>query len=542
MQLSNPIDPRTIPPGGSLPMAMGPATYGGKIILHNLSPYDLQLQFANDPSRQSVLFCWQPKEFDFAGHFTPEMEVSLMPVQCTGQANAPMFQLMAELFEPGEDVPDILPNYVRMANIANTIMASSVAAGALNDNVAIGTAPGTAPVPAGNDERVGVELFGGHDSGVYGAGNSAFLGSTSACLFKINNYWDGTADRFIIAATNAYQFFITSNGILHYRKDDGTNHVAGGAITWLVDFMTLDTGGNLSANTFKLIFGGELIQDNSGTLQFLSRGSGAAVGILCTVWNGSSFVNAFSVGSQIGSAPLYTDTLGTLYATTGLNYGVGVGGFFSNLRWDNANNVNVYWTPQNGSANGHVFVAWNGSAQVNVLGVGGAFAGALSSIDNSGNFTGNTFKANGPASSSYFLASIPSTVADQNAVLNIVDNTTGAVNWQVGKQSHANGDNWRVVDATNAIAPISIAPLTGNITISGLLLETSGRHFHPSGFFNGTGAGTFSHGLGVTPQWVGITEDVVNSTMTVGVDTLGSSTVHVNVGVAGQAWIGIATN
>lgn len=59
--------------------------------------------------------------------------------------------------------------------------------------------------------------------------------------------------------------------------------------------------------------------------------------------------------------------------------------------------------------------------------------------------------------------------------------------------------------------------------------------------FSGNGAGTFSHGLPVTPRYVGITSNVSNSTETVGVDSIGSSTVHVNQGVGGWNWIGLAT-
>lgn len=59
--------------------------------------------------------------------------------------------------------------------------------------------------------------------------------------------------------------------------------------------------------------------------------------------------------------------------------------------------------------------------------------------------------------------------------------------------------------------------------------------------FSGTGAGTFTHGLAVVPDFVGITTTEANSTETVGVDSLGSSTVHVNQGVAGWPWVGVAT-
>lgn len=62
-----------------------------------------------------------------------------------------------------------------------------------------------------------------------------------------------------------------------------------------------------------------------------------------------------------------------------------------------------------------------------------------------------------------------------------------------------------------------------------------------SSMFTGTGAGTFTHGLSFAPSFVGITTTEGNSTETVGVDTIGSATVHVNQGVAGWPWAGMAT-
>lgn len=57
--------------------------------------------------------------------------------------------------------------------------------------------------------------------------------------------------------------------------------------------------------------------------------------------------------------------------------------------------------------------------------------------------------------------------------------------------------------------------------------------------FSGTGTGTYSHGLNATPGFVGVTSNQANSTMTVGVDTVGSSSVHVNTA---SAWpfLGVA--
>lgn len=58
-------------------------------------------------------------------------------------------------------------------------------------------------------------------------------------------------------------------------------------------------------------------------------------------------------------------------------------------------------------------------------------------------------------------------------------------------------------------------------------------------YFSGTGSGSFSHGLGQTPSWVGITDSQSGSSMTVGATAYGSSTVTINTG-ASHTWKGIA--
>lgn len=61
--------------------------------------------------------------------------------------------------------------------------------------------------------------------------------------------------------------------------------------------------------------------------------------------------------------------------------------------------------------------------------------------------------------------------------------------------------------------------------------------------FTGVGAGTFNHAMlsGVTPTFIAITTTQANSTETVGVDTITSTTVQVNQGASGWPWIGFAT-
>lgn len=58
-------------------------------------------------------------------------------------------------------------------------------------------------------------------------------------------------------------------------------------------------------------------------------------------------------------------------------------------------------------------------------------------------------------------------------------------------------------------------------------------------FFSGTGDGVFSHGLGVTPEWVGLTDSASGSTQTVGAASYTSTQVTISTG-AGHAWKGVA--
>lgn len=94
---------------------------------------------------------------------------------------------------------------------------------------------------------------------------------------------------------------------------------------------------------------------------------------------------------------------------------------------------------------------------------------------------------------------------------------------------------WIYHDMLNASGHVD---LNARLNYPSILLG-SGAQINAISFFSGSGAGTFNHGLGRTPQWVGITENVLNATMTVGVDTIGSTTVHVNTGTS-SAWIGLA--
>lgn len=93
---------------------------------------------------------------------------------------------------------------------------------------------------------------------------------------------------------------------------------------------------------------------------------------------------------------------------------------------------------------------------------------------------------------------------------------------------------WEYHDMKNASGHIDANAV---LAFAGIILGPT--QINAVSVFTGTGAGTVSHGLGRTPLWVGITDSQSNSTMTVGADTYGSTTVHVNTG-ASHSWVGIA--
>lgn len=80
---------------------------------------------------------------------------------------------------------------------------------------------------------------------------------------------------------------------------------------------------------------------------------------------------------------------------------------------------------------------------------------------------------------------------------------------------------------------------TGGVFLKMINFITGTNAINSISFFSGTGSGTFSHGLGLTPLWVGITDSQSGSSMTVGVASYGSTTCVVTAG-ASHTWKGIA--
>lgn len=138
------------------------------------------------------------------------------------------------------------------------------------------------------------------------------------------------------------------------------------------------------------------------------------------------------------------------------------------IQHSTTNNWTEYKSSASGAASGHVFSTWNGSVEYIPFSIGGRFASATVWLGNAGDFNGQTFIANAPANASYFTSNIPSTTSDQNAVVDIIDATSGAVRWQIGKQSHANGDYFRVIDATHGVTGIGVQPNGTGLNGSGI--------------------------------------------------------------------------
>lgn len=67
----------------------------------------------------------------------------------------------------------------------------------------------------------------------------------------------------------------------------------------------------------------------------------------------------------------------------------------------------------------------------------------------------------------FFVANIPNTSTDQNACLDMPDATSGAVHWSLGKQSHVNGDGFRLIDVTHGVAALVVSAGSGGVQILG---------------------------------------------------------------------------
>lgn len=137
---------------GSFPT--GVAARGGVVILHNLSPYELQIVFNNDQTRTAIMFAWQQRKFDFCGRQTDTISYQVL-FQQQDTTSAPSSVIFGEAFTPGEPVPESLPNYDRLSNVGNTVTTAG-SSQSLNNT---GNPPGTAVYSVQpNDQSVDAEV------------------------------------------------------------------------------------------------------------------------------------------------------------------------------------------------------------------------------------------------------------------------------------------------------------------------------------------------------------------------------------------------
>lgn len=78
---------------------------------------------------------------------------------------------------------------------------------------------------------IGFNLFGSVNCGVYNFVNPVVTGGAAYTAMTLNNYFDGTNDRFMVDTTIAYQLWLNGSG-LHVRKSTGATPVANANISW----------------------------------------------------------------------------------------------------------------------------------------------------------------------------------------------------------------------------------------------------------------------------------------------------------------------
>lgn len=128
---------------GADSFATGIAARGGVVILHNLSPYELQLEFNHSAERTALLFAWQQRKFDFCGKQTDTISYSIL-TPLSSQINPPSTIIIGEAYAPGEPVPESLPNYDRLSNVGNQTLPTASTPALVND----GNAPNTEIIEA----------------------------------------------------------------------------------------------------------------------------------------------------------------------------------------------------------------------------------------------------------------------------------------------------------------------------------------------------------------------------------------------------------
>lgn len=206
----------------------------------------------------------------------------------------------------------------------------------------------------------------------------------------------------------AYGYFVTfvdNNGGETYVSYATTASITTTTSNTNVALSAIPTGptGTVKRNIYRTKVGGSTyyllatISDNTTTTYtdsiadtslVTSPPSHPSFGGSLSIKNNSAAVKGqwFSDGSiSLDGGTVYTNGLGTMFATQMYL----VSG--AHWQWNNSTLAVEQWTPQSGSANGHAFTIWNGSAAVKAFSIGGQFESALAYVDGSGNFTGGNF-------------------------------------------------------------------------------------------------------------------------------------------------------
>lgn len=401
------------PGNGNGTFSAGVATQGGVVILHNLSPYDVLLTFNNDPTRQGLLHAWQPRKFDFCGVQTLTIGYSVQNAPSQSIINAsPSSYIWGESFSVGETIPESLPNYDRLSNLGNSAVVNTPSNVIEQDILTPFAFSGLALTHSINVNQADVQ------PGI------VLLRQSDNSLLHLAP----VQQSFLTSAANSvYYLDINPDGTYSWGTTHSTqtNYMS----IWQVN---TDASGNISTTTDLRNFIPSFLYGQFGGVQFYG------------------FIKIHGQPDGKGSDPEI--------------------GYYSTTR------ATQIWTPQTGASQWIEFVTWNGSAVKVPFGIGSASSGnAAAYVDDSGNVVSSTLTLNGPATSSYIQPNIPSTTADINGVIDILDLTTGSTRWQVGKQSHANGDYFRVIDSSMGVEALKVYPNGAGISTPGSIKSLGGQ-------------------------------------------------------------------
>ena len=130
-----------------------------------------------------------------------------------------------------------------------------------------------------------------------------------------------------------------------------------------------------------------------------------------------------------------------------------------------------------------------------------------------------------------FLELMKNLAASNQTFLQMAPADTPGANWGIGLSGSG---NLILQDLAGGFIPLTLS----NGAAGGLKLSGRGNFMQGWSIFSGTGSGTFSHGLGTTPNLVLPMQSSVGS-QTMGWDSANGTTVHITAG-NGAAWVALA--